>query len=84
MKEHEKRLLELVLSLGLWLSVAAPASAYDMGYVEQRQILTCGNSNTAFLKPDGALWGFGSPGSHILGVDSGICPRFLAPCRPRL
>lgn len=66
----KKRLLALVLSLGLCLGMTVPASAYDMGYSGGRQFLTSGNSNTAFVKPDGTLWGFGSVG-YLLGNMSG-------------
>lgn len=66
----KKRLLALVLSLGLCLGMTVPASAYDMGYSGGRQLLTSGNSNTAFVKPDGTLWAFGSVG-YLLGNISG-------------
>lgn len=65
-----KRLLALALSLGLCLGVTVPAHAYTMGYAGDRQVLTCGNSNTAFIKPDGTLWAFGSV-SYLLGNTSG-------------
>ena len=66
----KKRLVTLALSLGLCLGLAVPAGAYDMGYAGERQVLTCGNSNTAFIKPDGTLWAFGSVG-YLLGNTSG-------------
>lgn len=52
----KRRFIALALALGLCLGLAIPASAYDMGHVQQPRIVACGKSHTAVVKGDGTLW----------------------------
>ena len=63
-----KKLLSLLLALGLCLGLAIPASASNMGMIERRNTISTGNRFSAFIDENGTLWTCGENYYGTLGI----------------
>ena len=55
----KKRVLVLLLTICMCLSLVIPASANNMGIKGERQTVTANYEESLFVKQDGSLWGWG-------------------------